>query len=138
MSAACGNRVHRPTREYLGEGRRLATVHHASSDEVRACFTTDGGVPTLEDQQLAEEHLAEARAEDGYERWLEDGGPHAAAIQAEAEHERRREEAAGVLPFGEAMREAERELRGQVCSGDVHGPFDDECKGAHCVQPRRF
>jgi hypothetical protein len=112
MSIVCGNSAHRSLREYLavdgGHWRRVQ-VHHATTDEVRRCFAAGpDGIQTLEDDQLQAEARAEAEAEAGYERWLEDGGPHAASIQAEAEMERRREDAMGVVPFEDAMAEAER------------------------------
>jgi hypothetical protein len=53
------------------------------------------------------ECLSEQRAEDGYERWLEDGGPHAAAIQASYALDEEMERRNGVIPFHEAMAEAE-------------------------------
>jgi hypothetical protein len=106
----CGNRAHDPLRSYLagpdGKPRRIQ-VHHPSVAMVSACFKTDGGLPTVEDDHLRAECEAEARAEEGYERWLEDGGPHAASIAAEYEQERREEERRGVIPFAEAMAEAE-------------------------------
>ena len=49
---------------------------------------------TVAQAQECEDQYAECRAEQeaeaGYERWLEEGGPHAAAIAADAEMERHR------------------------------------------------
>lgn len=111
MSIVCGNRAHQSLREYLGtaEGQRpvLVQVHHEDVVTVRRCFATEGGLLTLEDQDLQADARAEAAAEEGYERWLENGGPHAASIAAEYAMEERIEQQRGVIPFNEAMAVAE-------------------------------
>jgi hypothetical protein len=72
-------------------GGRLPNVYHHTLEDVKRCFATEGGILTLEDEHFAAEAAGEVEAERGFERWLEDGGPHAAAIQAEDEIERRLE-----------------------------------------------
>lgn len=79
VCAACTSELHRP-------GTRRSQVHHVSVAAVRLCAQRRAEVD--EDEQ---EVNAEYQAELAYERYLENGGAHAAAIQADLEEERRRE-----------------------------------------------
>lgn len=67
------------THVIVDRGKETGNRHqHATVDEARDC-----------EDQFAE-CRAEQEAEDGYERWLENGGEHAAAIQADYELDRLR------------------------------------------------
>jgi hypothetical protein len=101
MSIACGNRkAHASLIDYLASALQVrparVTVHHATTDEVRRCFTTETGLLTLEDMDLQAEGEAEARAEAANERFWEDRG------WAEARADEEMEARMGVIPFSEA------------------------------------
>lgn len=85
--------------------------HHASVDEVRRCFATEGGLWSLEEAEQAEQDTYDPDA--AYERHLEDAGHEEAMLQEQVEA------AMGVVPFSEAMRAAEAEFgRPQVSNPD--------------------
>ena len=69
--------------------------HHASVDEVRRCFATEGGLWSLEEAEQAGQDTYDPDA--AYERHLEDAGHEEAMLQEQVEA------AMGVVPFSEAM-----------------------------------
>lgn len=79
MSVRCGNRKVHSGQE----------AHHASVAQVRLCFSRPDGLPSFEENLLAQEALAEIEAEKAVERFFEEG-PHGGTYAGSAEEARDR------------------------------------------------
>jgi hypothetical protein len=97
MSIRCGNtKVH-------GKAKDVGALHHQSVAQVRECFATEGGLPTIEEEeQQYQDYLSEVDPDAAYERHLENLGWEEAALQDRMEAE------AVVISFEDAMANAER------------------------------
>lgn len=80
MSVRCGNRkAHGPATEY---------AHHEDAATVRACYASQDGLMTLEEEDEDRAFQAGAKAERDYELYLETR--YSDVIQWEEEQDRRR------------------------------------------------
>jgi len=68
MPVRCGNRK---AHQFWNDGE---VDHHETSAQVRECFTTEGGIPSLEEEARDAEAASEIWAEEGYVRQLESWG----------------------------------------------------------------
>ena len=106
--------------------------HHASTAEVRQCFTSEFGLSSLEED---EQHAIEAEVDpdQAYERHLENAG------WAEARAQEEHEAAMGVVSFEEAFASAMGHGVARRADGSLHLPDEDGMPGLEigpkAVQP---
>lgn len=96
MPVRCGNK----------SAHHDAPASHDTIAQVRLCFSRPGGVPSIQDEiddQVGAVEREEFDPDAAYERYLEDGGRHAAQVAWEAAEEER-----GLDPFAEVARDEAR------------------------------